>query len=94
MKSVIANIPPTTAIGRLSLASNHLTKVPPGLTNLTKIFELRLFFNDIEIIRTGELAINSSTLISLYLNGNGNSTTIEQASLPSKLTIIGIEYVL
>ena len=86
MKNVTANIPPTLPIGRLDLSSTGITQIPPGLANLTNISELKLGSNDLEIIRTGELAINSTSLIFLHLSDNNKLRTIEKNSLPSKST--------
>ena len=85
MQTIISNIPATTVIGKLDLSRTGITQVPPGLTKLTTIAELDLAVNQIAAVNNGTLALNSSTLMKLYLSSN-QLATIEQTSLPSKST--------
>ena len=85
MTSIISDIPATLPIGKLDLSSTGRTDVTLGLTKLTTIAELDLAVNQIAAVNNGALAVNSSTLMKLYLSFN-QLATIEQTSLPSKST--------
>ena len=85
MGTIISNIPATTPIGRLDLGQTGLILgLPSGLTKFTTISELNLAGNQIIAVNNGALAVNSSTLMKLYLSGNTQLATIDNSSLPRK----------
>ena len=86
MEEIISNITATTSIGKLNLRRIGLTKVPPGLTKFTTLSSLSISDNKIAAVRNGDLKLTSSTLMQLELGFDTELATIEDGSLPSKLT--------
>ena len=88
--TAIAKIPTDTLIPTIDFrsatvgAKAKLTKIPPGLNNLTSVGKIYLSTNQITVIKTGELAVNSTILTQLELSEN-QITAIEDNSLPGKL---------
>ena len=86
MQEIIASIPAKLPIGKLDLSGTGITQVPSGLTKFKTISELNLAANQIAAVNNGALAVNSSTLMKLYLSGNTQLATIDNSSLPRKST--------
>ena len=86
MQEIISNINATLPIGKLDLSGTGIAQVPSGLTKFKTISELNLAANQIAAVNNGALAVNSSTLMKLYLSGNTQLATIDNSSLPRKST--------
>ena len=88
---VMPNIPPGTIIQIFyfdsASISPQLTKIPPGLSNLTSIKQIYLQSNPITTIKSGDLGLNSPRLQRINLHSNSKLTTIEDNAFPGKQQI-------
>ena len=86
MKTIVANIDPTTPVDTIDLSSNKLTRMPKNLTKFNELVNLNISSNAIAAIESGDLTMTGS-VTNLDMSSN-LIATIADSSLPGELFVI------